>query len=64
LHNKIDQIGESLNLANLLMVNYAMDEKFRVFSHQIYLVDKFVSHFGSVNVLTGQEGVCRVLDGV
>ena len=46
------------------MINYAMDEKFRVFSHQIYLVDKFVSHFGSVNVLTGQEGVCRVLDGV
>ncbi len=64
MHNKIDQIGESLNLANLLMINYAMDEKFRLFSHQIDLVDKFASHFGSVNVHTGHEGVCRVLDGV
>jgi hypothetical protein len=60
LHNKIDQIGESLNLANLLMINYAMHEKFRLFSHQIDLVDKFASHFGSVNVLTGHKGVCRV----
>jgi len=41
-----------------------MDEKFRLFSHQINLVDKFASHFGSVNVHTGHEGVCRVLDGV
>jgi len=53
-----------LNSTNLLVINYAMDEKHQVFSHQIDLVNKLASHFDTVTVLTEYAGVCRVLDGV
>ncbi len=49
---------------NLLVINYAMDEKHQVFSHQIELVNKLASHFDSVIVLTGQKGICRVSNNV
>ncbi len=57
-------MGESLNSTNLLVINYAMDEKNQVFSHQIDLVNKLACHFDSITVLTGQVGVCRVLDNI
>jgi len=41
-----------------------MDEKNQLFSHQIDVVNKLASYFESVTVLTGQVGVCRVLDNV
>jgi glycosyltransferase involved in cell wall biosynthesis len=53
-----------LNSTNLLVINYAMDEKHQVFSHQIDLVNKLASHFDSVTVLTGHVGVCHVSDNV
>ena len=53
-----------MNSTNLLVINYAMDEKHQVFSHQIDLVNKLASHFDSVTVLTGHVGVCRVSDNV
>jgi len=53
-----------LNSTNLLVINYAMDEKHQVFSHQIDLVNKLASHFDSVTVLTGHLGVCHVSDNV
>ena len=53
-----------MNSTNLLVINYAMDEKHQVFSHQIDLVNKLASQFDSVTVLTGHVGVCRVSDNV
>ena len=53
-----------MNSTNLLVINYAMDEKHQVFSHQIDLVNKLASQFDSVTVLTGHMGVCRVSDNV
>ncbi len=53
-----------MNSTNLLVINYAMDEKHQVFSHQIDLVNKLASHFDSVTVLTGHVGVCRISDNV
>lgn len=53
-----------MNSANLLVINYAMDEKHQVFSHQIDLVNQLASHFNSVTVLTGHMGACRVSENV
>jgi len=53
-----------LNSTNLLVINYTMDEKHQVFSHQIDLVNKLASHFDNVTVLTGHVGVCRVSENV
>jgi len=53
-----------LNSTNLLVINYAMDEKHQVFSHQIDLVNKLANQFDSVTVLTGYVGVCRVSENV
>ena len=53
-----------MNSTNLLVINYAMDEKHQVFSHQIDLVNKLASQFDSVTVLTGHVGVCRVSENV
>lgn len=53
-----------MSSTNLLVINYAMDEKHQVFSHQIDLVNKLASQFDSVTVLTGHVGVCRVSDNV
>jgi len=53
-----------LNSTNLLVINYAMDEKHQVFSHQIDLVNKLANQFDSVTVLTGHVGVCRVSENV
>jgi len=53
-----------LNSTNLLVINYAMDEKHQVFSHQIDLVNKLASHFDSVTVLTGHVGVCRISENI
>ena len=53
-----------MNSTNLLVINYAMDEKHQVFSHQIDLVNKLASEFDSVTVLTGYVGVCHVSDNV
>ena len=53
-----------MNLQNLLVVNYAMDERHQVFSHQIDLVNELSNHFNKVTVLTAQVGVCWVRDNV
>ena len=53
-----------MNSTNLLVINYAMDEKHQVFSHQIDLVNKLASQFDSVTVLTGHMGACRVSENV
>ena len=48
-----------MRAANLLVINYAMDEKHQVFSHQIELVNQLSAKFTQITVLTGQVGVCN-----
>ena len=58
--NKISsKWGQNLQASNLLVINYAMDEKSQVFSHQIELVNQLSSKFDQITVLTAQVGVCN-----
>ena len=59
-HNKISsKWGQNLQASNLLVINYAMDEKSQVFSHQIELVNQLSAKFDQITVLTAQVGVCN-----
>jgi glycosyltransferase involved in cell wall biosynthesis len=58
--NKIgSKWGQNLQVSNLLVINYAMDEKSQVFSHQIELVNQLSAKFDQITVLTAQVGVCN-----
>ena len=58
--NKISsKWGQNLQASNLLVINYAMDEKSQVFSHQIELVNQLSAKFDQITVLTAQVGVCN-----
>jgi len=58
--NKIgSKWGQNLQASNLLVINYAMDEKSQVFSHQIELVNQLSPKFDQITVLTAQVGVCN-----
>jgi glycosyltransferase involved in cell wall biosynthesis len=58
--NKIgSKWGQNLQASNLLVINYAMDEKSQVFSHQIELVNQLSPKFDQITVLTAQVGVCK-----
>ena len=58
--NKIgSKWGQNLQASNLLVINYAMDEKSQVFSHQIELVNQLSVKFDQITVLTAQIGVCN-----
>ncbi len=58
--NKIgSKWGQNLQASNLLVINYAMDEKSQVFSHQIELVNQLSVKFDQITVLTAQVGVCN-----
>ena len=48
-----------MQASNLLVINYAMDEKSQVFSHQIELVNQLSAKFDQITVLTAQVGVCN-----
>ena len=48
----------------LLLINYAMDSKHQVFSHQVDLVNKLAKRFDHVTVLTGSLGVFQVAENV
>ena len=59
--NKIgSKWGQILQASNLLVINYAMDEKSQVFSHQIELVNQLSAKFDQITVLTAQVGVCNI----
>jgi glycosyltransferase involved in cell wall biosynthesis len=51
--------GQNLQASNLLVINYAMDEKSQVFSHQIELVNQLSAKFDQITVLTARVGVCN-----
>jgi len=51
--------GQNLQASNLLVINYAMDEKSQVFSHQVELVNQLSAKFDQITVLTAQVGVCN-----
>ena len=58
--NKIgSKWGQNLQASNLLVINYAMDEKSQVFSHQIELVNQLSAKFDQITVLTARIGVCN-----
>ncbi len=58
--NKISsKWGQNLKASNLLVINYAMDEKSQVFSHQIELVNQLSAKFDQITVLTARVGVCN-----
>lgn len=58
--NKISsKWGQNLQASNLLVINYAMDEKSQVFSHQIELVNQLSKKFDQITVLTARVGVCN-----
>ena len=58
--NKISsKWGQNLQASNLLVINYAMDEKSQVFSHQIELINLLSAKFDQITVLTAQVGVCN-----
>ena len=58
--NKIgSKWGQNLQASNLLVINYAMDEKSQVFSHQIELVNQLSVKFDQITVLTARVGVCN-----
>ena len=58
--NKIgSKWGQNLQASNLLVINYAMDEKSQVFSHQIELVNQLSAKFDQITVLTARVGVCN-----
>ena len=63
--NKISsKWGQNLQASNLLVINYAMDEKSQVFSHQIELVNQLSAKFDQITVLTAQVGFCKTENNV
>ena len=63
--NKISsKWGQNLQASNLLVINYAMDEKSQVFSHQIELVNQLSPKFDQITVLTARVGVCNTKKNV
>ena len=56
--------GLILSQTHLLIINYAMDEKSQVFSHQVDLVNKLADKYENVSVLTGSIGSCKVPSNV
>lgn len=48
----------------LLIINYSMDEKHQVFSHQVEVVNYLSKHFSQVTVLTGSMGSYHVSKNV
>ena len=63
--NKIgSKWGQNLQASNLLVINYAMDEKSQVFSHQIELVNQLSAKFDQITVLTARVGVCNTENNV
>ena len=49
---------------HLLVINYAMDEKSQVFSHQVEVVNKLADKYDQVTVLTGLIGTFKVSSNV
>ena len=49
---------------HLLVINYAMDEKSQVFSHQVEVVNKLADKYDQVSVLTGLIGTYKVSSNV
>lgn len=49
---------------HLLVINYAMDEKSQVFSHQVEIVNKLADKYDQVSVLTGLIGTYKVSSNV
>ena len=47
-----------------MVINYCMDVRHPVLSHQVQAVNALASEFDQVLVLTGQLGVCEVLPNV
>ena len=65
IHNKIiGNGGLILSRTHLLIINYAMDEKHQVFSHQVDLVNKLAEKYDKVYVLTGSVGFHKVSSNV
>ena len=65
IHNKIiGNGGLILSRTHLLIINYAMDEKSQVFSHQVNLVNKLAEKYHKVSVLTGSVGFHKVSSNV
>ena len=65
IHNKIiGNGGLILSRTHLLIINYAMDEKSQVFSHQVDLVNKLADKYELVSVLTGTLGSYRISSNV
>ena len=65
IHNKIiGNGGLILSRTHLLIINYAMDEKSQVFSHQVDLVNKLAEKYDKVSVLTGSVGFHKVSSNV
>ena len=56
--------GLLLSQTHLLIINYAMDEKSQVFSHQVDLVNKLANKYEKVSVLTGYIGSYKVPSNV
>jgi len=56
--------GLILRQTHLLIINYAMNEKSQVFSHQVDLVNKLADKYEKVSVLTGSIGSCMVPSNV
>ena len=50
--------------SHLLVINYAMDEKSQVFSHQVEVVNKLADKYDQVTVLTGLIGTYKVSSNV
>lgn len=49
---------------HLLVINYALDEKSQVFSHQVDVVNKLADKYDQVSVLTGLIGTYKVSSNV
>jgi len=65
IHNKIlGNGGLILSQTHLLIINYAMDEKSQVFSHQVDLVNQLAKKYDKVSVLTASAGFHQVLSNV
>ena len=63
-HKIIGNGGLILSRTHLLIINYAMDEKSQVFSHQVDLVNKLAEKYDKVYVLTGSVGFHKVSSNV
>ena len=54
----------TIKVNKLLVINYCMDVRHPVLSHQVQAVNALASEFDQVLVLTGQLGICEVLPNV